>query len=129
MILFGVVRIEFQITDALSVHRRSLRDALQDIELLVLYFHEVSIERGVVGGKRQQIDAENAIRPFVIGRKNWLFANTPKGAHASACFYSLVETAKANGVEPYAYLNSPFKNDYLLRARWIWLYFHPDFVK
>ncbi|HEX5739352.1 MAG TPA: IS66 family transposase [Hydrogenophaga sp.] len=48
--------------------------------------------------------AENAIRPFVIGRKNWLFSDTPKGATASAQIYSLVETAKANGQEPYAYL-------------------------
>lgn len=48
--------------------------------------------------------AENAIRPFVIGRKNWLFADTPKGASASAVIYSLVETAKASGQEPYAYL-------------------------
>ena len=48
--------------------------------------------------------AENAIRPFVIGRKGWLFADTPKGAHASACMYTLIETAKANGVEPYGYL-------------------------
>jgi len=48
--------------------------------------------------------AENAIRPFVIGRKNWLFSDTPKGATASAQIYSLIETAKANGREPYAYL-------------------------
>ncbi|HEP8861237.1 TPA: IS66 family transposase [Pseudomonas aeruginosa] len=48
--------------------------------------------------------AENAIRPFVIGRKNWLFSDTPKGATASAQIYSLVETAKANGREPYAWL-------------------------
>lgn len=48
--------------------------------------------------------AENAIRPFVIGRKNWLFADTPAGAHASARIYSLVETAKANGHEPHSYL-------------------------
>lgn len=47
---------------------------------------------------------ENAIRPFVIGRKNWLFSDTPKGATASAQIYSLIETAKANGQEPYAYL-------------------------
>ena len=47
---------------------------------------------------------ENAIRPFVIGRKNWLFSNTPLGAHASAGLYSLLETAKANGHEPYKYL-------------------------
>lgn len=48
--------------------------------------------------------AERAIRPFVIGRKNWLFSATPNGATASAHLYSLVETAKANGREPYAWL-------------------------
>jgi hypothetical protein len=48
--------------------------------------------------------AERAIRPFVIGRKNWLFSDTPKGAMANAQLYSLVETAKANGQEPYAWL-------------------------
>ena len=48
--------------------------------------------------------AERAISPFVIGRKNWLFSDTPKGAMASAQLYSLVETAKANGQEPYACL-------------------------
>ncbi len=48
--------------------------------------------------------AERAVRPFVIGRKNWLFSDTPKGATASAQLYSLVETAKANGQEPYAWL-------------------------
>jgi len=47
---------------------------------------------------------ENAIRPFVIGCKGWLFSDTPAGAHASAVIYSLVETAKANGVEPYLWL-------------------------
>ncbi len=45
-----------------------------------------------------------AIRPFVIGRKGWLFSDTPAGAHASAMLYSLLETAKANGREPYAWL-------------------------
>lgn len=47
---------------------------------------------------------ENAIRPFVIGRKNWLFSDTVWGARASAGIYSLIETAKANGLEPYNYL-------------------------
>ena len=47
---------------------------------------------------------ENAIRPFVVGRKAWLFSDTPAGAHASALIYSLVETAKANGLEPYTWL-------------------------
>lgn len=47
--------------------------------------------------------AENAIRPLCIGRRNWLFSDTPKGARASALYYSLIETAKANGWEPYQY--------------------------
>ncbi|MCP4102486.1 MAG: IS66 family transposase [Lentisphaerae bacterium] len=51
---------------------------------------------------------ENVIRPFVIGRKNWLFSNTPRGAEASATLYSLIETAKANGLEPYKYLRYLF---------------------
>jgi transposase len=53
--------------------------------------------------------AENAIRPFVLGRKNWLFAGTPEGAEASALLYSLIETAKANGCEPYSYLRHIFE--------------------
>ena len=48
--------------------------------------------------------AENAIRPFTVGRKNWLFADTPKGACASAAVYSIIETAKANGLNVYTYL-------------------------
>ena len=58
--------------------------------------------------------AERAIRPFVIGRKNWLFSDTPKGATASAQLYSSVETAKANGQEPYAWLRHALER--LLRA-------------
>lgn len=48
--------------------------------------------------------AENAIRPFTVGRKNWLFADTPKGANASAAVYSIDETPKANGLNVYTYL-------------------------
>ena len=48
--------------------------------------------------------AENCIRPFVIGRKNWLFSGSPKGAEASAGIYTLVETAKANGLAPMKYI-------------------------
>ncbi len=51
---------------------------------------------------------ENAIRPFVIGRKNFLFCDTVAGANASANLYSLIETAKANGIEAYAYLQTVF---------------------
>ena len=53
---------------------------------------------------------ENAIRPFVLGRKNWLFAGTPEGAKASATMYSLIETAKATGWEPFAYLRFLFEH-------------------
>lgn len=52
---------------------------------------------------------ENAIRPFVLGRKNWLFADTVAGARASANLYGLIETAKANGIEPYRYLSHLFE--------------------
>ena len=45
-----------------------------------------------------------ALSPFVMGRKNWLFANTPGGAQASAVIYSLIETAKENALDPYRYL-------------------------
>lgn len=61
---------------------------------------------------RLEIDnnrAERSIKPFVIGRKNWLFANTPKGAKSSAIIYSLVETAKENGLNPYWYLEYLFE--------------------
>ncbi len=51
---------------------------------------------------------ENAIRPFVVGRRNWLFADSVGGANASANLYSLIETAKANGIDPYQYLCALF---------------------
>jgi transposase len=53
--------------------------------------------------------AENAIRPFALGRRNGLFADTVKGAKASAVLYSIIESAKANGLEPYAYLRRLFE--------------------
>jgi transposase len=52
---------------------------------------------------------ENAIRPFVIGRKNWLFSYSENGANSSAAIYSLIETAKANGKDPYKYLKELFE--------------------
>jgi transposase len=54
--------------------------------------------------------AENAIRPFCVGRRNWLFAGTPAGAEASATMYSLIESAKANKLEPYKYLRYLLEN-------------------
>lgn len=54
--------------------------------------------------------AENAIRPFLVGRKNWLFCDMPKGVEASAVVCTLVETAKANGLDPFRYLNYVLTN-------------------
>jgi len=61
---------------------------------------------------RLEIDnnrSERSIKPFVIGRKNWLFANTPRGAKASATIYSIVETAKENRLNPFSYLTYLFE--------------------
>jgi transposase len=61
---------------------------------------------------RLEIDnnrSERSIKPFVIGRKNWLFANTPKGAASSTIIYSIVETAKENNLNPYEYLTYLFE--------------------
>ncbi|MBF0400578.1 MAG: IS66 family transposase, partial [Magnetococcales bacterium] len=60
---------------------------------------------------RLEIDnngVENAIRPFVMGRKGWLFSSSVRGVKSSANLYSLIETAKANGLEPFAYLRYLF---------------------
>ena len=69
------------------------------------------LEKFLLDG-RLEIDnnrAERSIKPFVIGRKNWLFSNTPGGARASAVLYSVIETAKENGVDPFSYLVHVFR--------------------
>jgi len=70
------------------------------------------LERYLLDGKLEISNnrAERSIRPFVIGRKNFLFANTPRGAKASAIVFSIIETAKENGLNPFAYLTYVFTN-------------------
>jgi len=70
------------------------------------------LERYLLDGRLEISNnrAERSIKPFVMGRKAWLFANTPDGAKASAILYSIVETAKENGLNPYEYLIYIFKN-------------------
>jgi transposase len=70
--------------------------------------------------KPSRNDVENAIRPFVIGRKNWLFSDTPRGAHASAGIYSIIETAKANGLDATKYLARLFDAIPLARTEADW---------
>ncbi|MCF8568593.1 IS66 family transposase [Alicyclobacillus tolerans] len=53
--------------------------------------------------------SERSIKPFVLGRKSWLFSNTPSGARASSISYGIVETAKENGLNPFAYLEYLFE--------------------
>lgn len=70
------------------------------------------LERYLLDGRLEISNnrAERSIKPFVIGRKNFLFANTPRGAKASAIVFSLIETAKENGLNPFEYLVFIFKN-------------------
>ena len=72
---------------------------------------KVWLERVLLDGRLELSNnrAERSIKPFVIGRKNWLFNNTPKGADASAILYSIIETSKENGLIPYEYLTSVFR--------------------
>lgn len=81
---------------------KAIQYALNNWEKLIVY-----IEDGRLTPDNNV--SENALRPFVLGRKNWLFAGAPQGAEASATFFSLIETAKANGLEPYAYLKYVFE--------------------
>lgn len=60
--------------------------------------------------------AERAIKPFVLGRKNWLFSGSPAGANASALLFSLIETAKANDLNPYGYLKWIFEETPLIKS-------------
>ena len=64
--------------------------------------------------------AENAVRPFVLGRKNWLFSGSPSGAENSCAMYSLIETAKHNGLNPQEYLLKVFESAPLIRREEDW---------
>jgi transposase len=63
---------------------------------------------------------ENSIRPFVLGRKNWLFSGSPDGAESSCGIYSLIETAKQNGLNPFSYLYQVFEKAPLMNTREDW---------
>ena len=81
---------------------RAVRYALNQWHKLVRYLDEAFLtpDTNLV---------ENAIRPFALGRRNWLFSGSPQGAYASAALFSLIESAKANGIEPYWYLRQIFE--------------------
>lgn len=60
---------------------------------------------------------ERAIRPVATGRHNWLFVASERGGQATAALYSLIESAKANGLNPYAYLRDVFTRLPVTRAK------------
>jgi transposase len=127
--------VESRARDLDAVVRQKLREAhsrpvLQRIEAMLLKHLHAVVPGSLLGKALHYLSAqwpklsryvdngawpidnnlcENAVRPFVIGRRNWLFADTVAGANACANLYSLIETCKANGVDPYAYLVSLFQ--------------------
>ena len=88
----NITRVEAQ-----SLVHKAINYALNQWDSLIVYCEDGELPISNAG-------AENAVRPFCIGRKNWMFADTPRGARASAVFYSLIETAKLHSLEPYDYL-------------------------
>ncbi|WP_407074892.1 transposase [Roseateles sp.] len=94
-----------------GLHARKARPVAEvggHVQLLASQWSK--LKRYVEDG-RHSIDnkvQENATRPFCVGRRNWLFADTVAGANASANLYSLLQTCKVNSIDDYRYLRSLF---------------------
>ena len=90
---------------------RTAKDSLTGIAMTYLYnqWDKLTVYCADGSLRISNILAENAIRPFAVGRRAWLFADTPAGANASAIHYSLIETSKLHELEPYEYINTVFK--------------------
>ena len=95
--LFSWAQEKQKVTPPKSALGKALHYLKEQWPYLVRYLEDGRLE---ISNNR----AERSIKPFVMGRKNWLFANTPAGAQASAVIYSLIETAKETGLDPYKYL-------------------------
>ena len=95
--LFSWAEEKRKVTPPKSALGKALHYLKEQRPYLVRYLEDGRLE---ISNNR----AERSIKPFVMGRKNWLFANTPAGAQASAVIYSLIETAKETGLDPYKYL-------------------------
>ena len=95
--LFSWAEEKRRVTPPKSALGKALHYLLEQRPYLIRYLEDGRLE---ISNNR----AERSIKPFVMGRKNWLFANTPAGARASAVIYSLIETAKETGLDPYKYL-------------------------
>ena len=104
-----------------SLLGKAIQYTLNQWDRLIVYINEGFL-------KPDNNVAENAIRPYVVGRKNYLFAGHPNGANAGATFYSLIETAKANGLEPFAYLRYLFKQLPLVKDQTGYRHLLPQYV-
>ena len=94
---FAWVKSESDISLPKSKYGQALEYALNQKEKVMNFFLDGRLELN-------NNMAERAVKPFVIGRRNWMFSNTPSGAKASCIIYSIVETAKMNHLDPYEYL-------------------------
>ena len=102
-------RLSKPLMDAFYAWVGSLREPPKSLMGKAIYYAESQrkyLERYLLDGRLEISNnrAERTIRPFVMGRKNWLFSNTPNGARASAVYYSLIVSAKENGLNPFEYL-------------------------
>ncbi|MBF0363902.1 MAG: transposase [Oligoflexia bacterium] len=86
-----------------SVVGKAISYSINEWPFLIKYLNDGQL-------RISNILVENAIRPYAIGRKNWLFADTVDGANANCTFYTLIETAKANGLDPAYYIKYLFTN-------------------
>ena len=108
-------RLSKPLIDEFYVWLGSLREPPKSLMGKAIYYAESQrkyLERYLLDGRLEISNnrAERTIRPFVMGRKNWLFSNTPNGARASAIYYSLIVSAKENGLNPFEYLTWILKN-------------------
>lgn len=95
--LYKIVKEGYSETLPTGLLKKALVYTINQEEKLRTYLTDGRIEISNNG-------CENAIRPFAVGRKNWLFCNTAKGAEGSGVLYSMVETAKANNLKVYNYI-------------------------
>jgi transposase len=108
-------RLSKPLMDELYTWLGTLREPPKSLMGKAIYYAHSQrkyLERYLLDGRLEISNnrAERTIRPFVMGRKNWLFSNTPNGARASAIYYSLIESAKENGLNPFEYLSWIFAN-------------------
>ena len=108
-------RLSRPLMDEFYVWLGSLREPPKSLMGKAVYYAQSQrryLERYLLDGRLEISNnrAERTIRPFVMGRKNWLFSNTPNGARASAVYYSLIVSAKENGLNPFEYLTWIFAN-------------------